>query len=34
MDLFDFSTPALLTPPTLTPPVEEDAGYQYCATTY
>jgi len=34
MDLFDFSTPALLTPPTLASPIESDAGLQYCTTTY
>ncbi len=34
MDMFDFSTPALLTPPTLATPVEDDAGLQYCTTTF
>jgi len=36
MDLFDFTTtpPALLTPPTLASPIEDDAGLQYCTTTF
>jgi phospholipase C len=34
MDMFDFTTPALITPPALATPVEDDAGLQYCTTTF
>jgi phospholipase C len=33
-DLFDFSTPAFANPPSLTPPTVDDAGLQYCESTF
>jgi phospholipase C len=34
MDLFDFTSPPNLTVPTLTPPIEDDAGLSYCIANY
>jgi phospholipase C len=33
-DLFDFSTPAFATPPSLTAPVPDPAQHDYCVTTF
>jgi phospholipase C len=34
MDLFDFTSAPNTTPPTLTPPLEDDAGMAYCIANY